>query len=127
MKRQKIFSFLIAVFLFSIISCMNNPEGTGTVTIDSNSDNYYIKAVYARRIGELNFQPVWSSKNSDIDRTSVNVYLEPGVYHIYCILSYGNILPTFSKTLVCPITVTEDSYERLKVSILGLVPDDLFD
>ena len=116
----KISLVLIAAFAMVLCSCsMNIPDGQGLLVVETDSDNVYLKSVYAKRSGDSVWTRVWNERHG-IDMTHGNIFLDAGKYKVYAITSFLGVIPIVHTTGFAEIEVLDGETKFLHVNGLFL-------
>ena len=114
-KKILFLYLLLPVFL---TSCSYMPDGKGCLVVESDSDDYTIKEVYARKAGEAVWRIVWSASSSSIDWTYANIYLDPGDYYVRAKMCWAGKFYTIDSTGFAAVCIKEGEttflYARLE-------------
>lgn len=113
---------LIAIFAFALALCscsMNIPDGQGLLVVETDSDNVYLKSVYAKRSGDSVWTRVWNERHG-IDMTHGNIFLDAGKYKVYAITSFLGVIPIVHTTGFAEIEVLDGETKFLHVNGLFL-------
>lgn len=114
-KKFLFFCLLLPVFL---ISCSMMPDGKGCLVVESDSEGYTIKEVYARKAGEAVWKIVWSDSNSSIAWTHANIHLKPGDYYVRAKMCWLDSFYAIDSTGFATVTIKEGEttflYARLE-------------
>lgn len=116
----KISLVLIAAFAMALCSCsMNIPDGQGLLVVETDSDNVYLKSIYAKRSGDSVWIRVWNERHG-IDMTHGNIFLDAGKYKVYAITSFLGVIPIVHTTGFAEIEIHEGQTKFLYASGLFL-------
>lgn len=113
---------LIAIFAFAMALCscsMNIPDGQGLLVVETDSDNVYLKSVYAKRSDDSVWTRVWNERHR-IDMTHGNIFLDAGQYKVYAITSFLGVIPIVHTTGFAEIEIREGQTKFLYASGLFL-------
>ena len=113
---------LIAIYAFAMALCscsMNIPDGQGLLVVETDSDNVYLKSVYAKRASDSVWTRVWNERHG-IDMTHGNIFLDAGKYKVYAITSFLGVIPIIHTTGFAEIEIHEGQTKFLYASGLFL-------
>ena len=113
---------LIAIFAFAMTLCscsMNIPDGQGLLVVETDSDNVYLKSVYAKKSGDSVWTRVWNERHG-IDMTHGNIFLDAVKYKVYAITSFLGVIPIVHTTGFAEIEIYERQTKFLHVNGLFL-------